>query len=74
MYKSSWYPCFICIFSKVNGRISFIIEMEMTENNKNRYQQIYQEALKAYPQDKKSAVQREGCALWNIVKEKEKTG
>ena len=48
--------------------------MEMTENNKNRYQQIYQEALKAYPQDKKSAVQREGCALWNIVKEKEKTG
>ena len=44
----------------------------MMENSKDRYQQIYQEALKAYPQDKKSIVQREACDLWNIVKGKEK--
>ena len=44
----------------------------MTENNKDRYQEIYQEALKAYPQDNKSTVQRKACNLWNIVKEKEK--
>ena len=44
----------------------------MTENNKDRYQQIYQQALKAYPPDKKSTVQRKACDLWNIVKEKEK--
>ena len=60
------------IFSKVDGRISFVIETEMMENNKDRYQQIYQEALKAYPQDKKSIVQRKACSLWNIAKEKEK--
>ena len=48
--------------------------MRMTENNKDKYQQIYQEALKADPRDKKSTVQREACDLWNIVKEKEKTG
>ena len=44
----------------------------MTENNKDRYQEIYQEALKAYLQDNKSTVQRKACNLWNIVKEKEK--
>ena len=55
------------IFSKVNDRISFIIEIEMTENNKDRYQQLYKKALK-------STVQREPCDLWNIVKEKEKKG
>ena len=44
----------------------------MMENNKVRYQQIYQEALKACPQDKKSIVQRKACCLWNIAKEKEK--
>ena len=43
----------------------------MTENNKYRYQQICQEDSKAYPQDKKSAVQRKASDLWNIVKEKE---
>ena len=32
---------------------------------------MYQEALKAYPQDKKSTVQRKAYDLWNIVKEKE---
>ena len=46
----------------------------MAENNNDRYQQIYQEALKAYPQDMKSTVQRKACNLWSIVKEKEKKG
>ena len=45
---------------------------EMTENNKDRYQQIYKEVLKAYCQDKKSTVQRKACDLWNIVGDKEK--
>ena len=58
--------------SKADGRISFIIETEMTENNKDRYQQIDQEAFKVYPQDKKSTIQREAYNLWNIAKEKEK--
>ena len=49
--------------SKADGRISFIIETEMTENNKDRYQQIDQEAFKVYPQDKKSTVQREAYNL-----------
>ena len=44
----------------------------MTENNKDRYQQIDQEAFKVYPQDKKSTIQREAYNLWNIAKEKEK--
>ena len=44
----------------------------MTENNKDRYEQIHKETLKAYPQDKKSTVQRKACDLWNIIKEKEK--
>ena len=46
--------------------------MEMTKNNNDRYQQIYQEAFKVYPQGKKSTVQRKTCDLWNSVKEKEK--
>ena len=44
----------------------------MTENNQDRYRQIYQEVLKVYPQDKKSTVQRKACDFWIIVKEKEK--
>ena len=60
------------IFSKVDSRISFIIEMEMTKSNKDSYQQIYQEVLKAYPLDKKSTIQRKVCDLWNNFKEKVK--
>ena len=59
---------------KFYKRISFIIETEMTENNKDRYQKIYQEALKAYPQENKSAVQKKACDLWNIIEEREKQG
>ena len=44
----------------------------MKENNQDRYRQIYQEVLKAYPQDKKSTVQRKVCDFWTTVKEKEK--
>ena len=44
----------------------------MTENNNDRYQQVYQEALKAYHQDMKSTVQRKACNLWSNVKEKGK--
>ena len=45
---------------------------EMTKNNKDRYQQIYKEVLKAYRQDKKLTVQRKTCDLSNIVGDKEK--
>ena len=45
---------------------------EITKNNKDRYQQIYKEVLKAYRQDKKLTVQRKTCDLSNIVGDKEK--
>ena len=45
---------------------------EMTKNNKDRYQQIYKEVLKAYRRDKKLTVQRKTCDLSNIVGDKEK--
>ena len=38
----------------------------------DRYQQIYALAIKAYPQDSKSTVQKKACNLWKLVKEGEK--
>ena len=55
----------------VDGKIQVIGETKMTENNNDRYQQIYQEALKACPQDKKSTVQRKACNLEECQREGE---